>query len=260
MQCNEVIERLERLAPAGLAESWDNVGLLAGRENKEITSVMFALDATDEVIGQAAEQGVSMLITHHPLIFKPVKRIQLSDFTGRRIIRLLQNDICYYAMHTNFDVAVMADAAAERLELAACRVLDVTCMAGEQEEGIGRFGLLPEPVALQQCALNIKEKFNIQNVKVFGSPDTVLQRAAVCPGSGKSVIGKAAALEADVLITGDIDHHCGLDALAQGLCVIDAGHFGLEKLFSPYMKSWMERELPELAVLQAAEEAPFWVV
>ena len=104
MQSKDVITILEELSPVSYAEDWDNVGLLAGRRDKEVRSVLLALDATDEVIEQAVRQDVSMLVTHHPMLFHPVSRVTTEDFIGRRLYRLIQKDICYYAMHTNFDV------------------------------------------------------------------------------------------------------------------------------------------------------------
>ena len=130
MNCAEIMERLEILAPFKFAESWDNVGLLAGRKDKEIRKVYLAVDATDEVVEDAVDVGADMLLTHHPLIFSPIKRITEEDFVGRRLFKLIQSDTCYFAMHTNFDVMGMADAAADELLLKNRQVLDVTYEIG----------------------------------------------------------------------------------------------------------------------------------
>ena len=108
MECKKVIEILEKQSPKSYACDWDNVGLLVGREDKEIQKIYIALDATDEAIEEAIANGADMLLTHHPMIFKGMKRVTQEDFIGRRIIRLIQNDMVYYAMHTNFDVIGMA--------------------------------------------------------------------------------------------------------------------------------------------------------
>ncbi|NLL80028.1 MAG: Nif3-like dinuclear metal center hexameric protein [Clostridiales bacterium] len=260
MRCSEIIAILEELSPTSYAEEWDNVGLLSGRRDKEVDSVLLALDATDEVIEQAVRQGVSMLITHHPLIFKPLRSITTENFIGRRIYRLIQKDICYYAMHTNFDVMGMADAAADELCFKDREVLDITYEDEIAKEGIGRFGRLPRIMTLAECADYVKQRFSLQSVRIFGDADTELEKAAVCPGSGKSYITKAARMGADVYITGDMDHHSGLDALAQGMCVIDAGHFGLEQIFVPYMKEYLERKTDRIQVIRAEEQTPFQVL
>lgn len=260
MRCSEVIEKLETLSPVSFAESWDNVGLLAGRYEKEIHTVMIALDASDAVVEEAVRKGAGLLLTHHPLIFSARKTINSGDFVGRRLVSLLQNDICYYAMHTNFDVMGMADAAADEIGLRERQVLDVTYEDDISKEGIGRVGRLPKEETLEECGERIKHIFGLESVKIFGDAGQRLSMAAICPGSGKSVIRKAAEMGADVLITGDIDHHAGIDAVAMGLSIIDAGHYGLEKIFVPYMEEFLRRECRELHILRAHESSPFWIL
>lgn len=260
MKCTDIIKRLEILAPPAFAESWDNVGLLAGRRGKEVKRVYLAVDATDEVIEDAIEAEADMLLTHHPLIFSPMKRVTEEDFIGRRILRLLQADMCYYAMHTNFDVMGMADAAADAVCLQNRQVLDVTYEDDMVKEGIGRYGSLPEAMKLSECAARVKEIFHLPAVRVYGDLDEVVEMAAISPGSGKSVIKEAVQAGVEVLISGDIDHHSGIDLVAQGVAVIDAGHYGLEKLFVPYMQAYFNRNMPETEVVAAPEKSPFYVV
>ena len=107
MKCREIQKILETQSPLSYALSWDNVGLLAGSEKKEIQKIYIALDAVDSVIDAALSAQADLLLTHHPLIFKGIRQITAEDFIGRRLIRLIQNDVCYYAMHTNFDVKGM---------------------------------------------------------------------------------------------------------------------------------------------------------
>lgn len=260
MRCRELMERLEMLSPPSFAESWDNVGLLAGRHEKEIHTVMIALDATDEVVDEAVGKGVDLLLTHHPLIFSARKHVNDGDFVGRRLVTMLQHDMCYCAMHTNFDVMGMADAAADELGLQDREVLELTYEDDISREGIGRCGFLPKAMSLEECGENVKRIFGLESVKIFGDGEKQVEKAAICPGSGKSVIERAAELGAEVLITGDIDHHTGIDAMAMGLAIIDAGHYGLEKIFVPYMVEFLNRECRELNVLRAREKNPFWVL
>lgn len=260
MKLRTIIESLERLSPSSFAESWDNVGLLAGRMDKEVNKLCIALDATDEVVDEAVHIGADMLLTHHPLIFSAIKRVNTEDFTGRRVVKLLQNDISYYAMHTNFDIMGMADAAADEICLRDRQVLTITYEDEIAKEGIGRYGKLPRIMTLEECASYIKQAFALDSIKIYGEPQTVVECAAISPGSGKSMIKPAVLAGADVLITGDIDHHEGLDAIAQGLAIIDAGHYGLEKIFIPYMLEYIKRELPQLSVFAAREKNPFWIM
>ena len=109
MLCREIMQVIEASYPRKAALDFDNVGLLAGRSDKEVERVYLALDATDAVIDRAIRAGADMLITHHPLIFSAVKKVTDEDFITRRVIKLIRNDISYYAMHTNYDVLGMAE-------------------------------------------------------------------------------------------------------------------------------------------------------
>ena len=230
MKCSEIIKILETLSPRSMACDWDNPGLLAGRSGKEVKTIFLAVDATDSVIEQAEQAGADMILTHHPLIFKGIKQVSDQDFIGRRILRMIQDDISYYAMHTNFDAApgCMADLAAKKLGLTDCEVLEV------------------------------KEAFGLPYAAVFGELDgeAVIQKAAVCPGAGGSTMGEALAAGAQVYITGDISHHEGIDAVAQGMAVIDAGHYGIEHIFTEFMEKYLMRKLGD-AVKVVREKPAF---
>jgi len=247
------------------AMEWDNVGLLVGRDDKQVGRIYVALDAVDEVIGAAVQCGADLLVTHHPLIFSGMKRITNQDFIGRRVLELAKRDIAYYAMHTNYDVIRMGKLAADRLGLAGQEVLDVTCERERPEsktseiirEGIGRIGFLEEPVALEACCEKVKKEFSLEAVRVFGNLKQKVQKAAVCPGSGKSVIRAAIGKGADVLITGDIGHHEGIDAAAQGMAVIDAGHYGMEHIFVEDMRWFLEKKLDGVQVIAAPVRHPY---
>ena len=201
-----------------------------------------------------------MLITHHPLIFSGMKSVTTNDYIGKRVFKLISEDICYYAMHTNFDVMGMADAVADQLELEKCQVLDVTFQDEISKEGIGRIGELSRTMSLEECANYVKDKCKLSSVKVFGEPDKLIDMIALIPGSGKDYIDLAIKKGAQVVITGDIGHHNGLDAMEKGVVVIDAGHYGLEKIFTTYMEEVLIRELPEIKIKKAVEKEPFWTI
>lgn len=257
MTCREIITILQKQSPEKYACDWDNVGLLVGSPEKEVKTIYIALDATEEAISEAAAADADMLLTHHPMIFKGLKKVNTEDFTGKRVITLIQNDMSYYAMHTNFDVKGMAQLGADKMKLRDCQVLDVTCQEEQGPEGIGKAGILPEEMTLAACADLVKEAFEVEQVKIFGSLEKKITKAAICPGSGKSVIGKAIGIGAQVLVTGDIDHHEGIDAAAQGLAVIDAGHYGVEKMFIPYMKQYLESHTTDVRIIEQPIKQPF---
>lgn len=265
MKCGEIIEILRKLAPEEWACEWDNPGLLAGRMEKEVKRIFIALDATDQVIEGAIQSGADMLLTHHPLIFKAIKKVNDENFITRRLIQLIQADISCYAMHTNFDTApgCMADLGAERLGLKDCVPLE---MVGETvyrgkviSYGIGKTGRLSSPMTVRRLAAQVKEAFGLPFVVVYGSHllDQVVEQVSICPGAGGSEIERAIAGGSQVFVTGDISHHQGIDSVSGGMAIIDGGHYGLEHMFLSYMADYLKEALGgKVDLLQASPEWP----
>lgn len=263
MKCKDVIKSLEMVSPKMYAENWDNVGLLVGSKEKEVKKIMIALDASDTVIFQAAEKKVDMLITHHPMIFSAIKKLTDGDFIGRKIIKLIKEDISYYAMHTNYDVCYMNEAAADKIALQERKILEPVKVNPEtnEMEGIGRYGILPEPIEVGILAEKIKKEFGIDKVRITGEKEHKVQKAAISTGAGKSMISYALKHNIEVLITGDIDHHSAKDALEQGLQIIDAGHFGTEHFMTESVGAYLKKQYgTRLEIVIAEEESPFKIV
>ena len=160
-------------------------------------------------------------------------------------------------MHTNYDVMEMAELSADYLKLKERQVLSVTAETEQRPQGFGRVGKLPEPMSLKECALYVKEALSLNDVRLYGEPEQMVETAAVCTGSGKSMIPDALKKGAQVYITGDIDHHTGIDATAQGLAVIDAGHYGTEYIFMEAVSRKLSAEFPELKVSCARIVSPY---
>lgn len=258
MLCRDIINVIENTYPKQAALEWDNVGLLVGRTEKKVDKIYVALDATDEVIDAAIASGADMLVTHHPLIFTPMKKITDEHFIGNRVVKLLQHDISYYAMHTNYDVLGMAKLSGEMLRLHEEDVFEVT--DSEQNIGIGRIGKLEREMTLGECCEWVKKAFALPSVRVFGDVNKKVVCAAISPGSGKHMSDVAIEKGADVLITGDIDHHEGIDAVSRGLAIIDAGHYGLEYIFIEDMVKYLKQHLEKVTVEQAEIVQPFQTI
>ena len=255
MNGNEFFACLQKHFPNEAAVSWDNVGLLCGRKNKEINTVFIALDATSDVIKEAVRVKADVLLTHHPLIFSGIKRVTEGDFLGERLVTLMENRISCYAMHTNYDIKRMADIVAERMELENLVVLEPT--TPDLNEGIGYTGDLKEPMSLKAYALKLKEWFDIPDVRVYGDLEQTIHRVSVCPGSAKGMEGFALAQESEVLIGGDFGHHEGIDCLEKGISVIDAGHYGLEHVFIKDMEMFIQSHFPEIKIYVEEIHYPF---
>ncbi len=260
MTVREIIKELEILAPPGLAMSWDNSGLLAGHPETEVRKVYISLDATGAAVDLAAREGCDLILTHHPLIFSPLKSVTDEDFIGRRILTIIENHMALYAMHTNFDCVVMGEIVADKVGQKVQRPLETVAEEDGKMLGIGTIGPLKEKLLLEELACRIKEIFDLPQVRFFGDQDREIEIAAVCPGSGKGMADAALQAGCDVLITGDIDHHEGIDSVEKGLCVIDAGHHGLEHIFVDYMAEWMRAKHPEITVIRDSNHSPFYAV
>ncbi len=260
MLLGDVIAELEQLSPLSFAEKWDNSGLMCGSRDMQVDSILLSVDATDEVVEEALLSGADLLLTHHPLIFPHVSHITDEDIIGRRLLKLIGGGVACYAMHTNFDVMGMADEAADRLGLLDREVLQVTYEDTIAKEGIGRVGRLPGELRLKDCVDLVKEAFLLDSVRMFGDGEKKIRRLAISPGSGHDMIEYALAAGADLLVTGDIGHHDGIDAVAAGMAVIDAGHYGIEKIFVDYMKGFFRKKLPKLNVSAASQRQPFTVL
>ena len=260
MKAYELTSWLEKKYPSDAAEDWDNVGLLAGDDTNEISHVFLALDLTEETLAEAIEDGADMIITHHPMIFSGIKKINNHSFTGRKILTLIQKGIVYYAMHTNYDVIGMADLSAEHLKLQDTRVLTVTDGSGEQPEGFGRVGKLPHVMTLGEFGKYVKECNHLPDVRVYGDLDRKIETVAICTGSGKSMIGDVMAAGADVYVTGDIDYHTAIDTMADGLAIVDAGHYGTEYIFAEAMEKELNAAFSALKTTCASVKNPYTVL
>lgn len=257
MKICEVTEWLEREYPASYAEEWDNVGLLVGDDQKEVNKIFLALDLTEDTLNQAVSFGADLIITHHPMIFSGLKKINNHSFTGRRIIKLLENHMAYYAMHTNYDILGMADLSADYLKLQKRTVLSETGQRDGHTEGLGRVGEVSHSMTLGEFAQFVKKSLKLMDVRVYGEMDRQIQKVAVCTGSGKSLMADVLASGADVYVTGDVDHHTGIDAVADGLAVIDAGHYGTEYIFVEAMKEKLESQFGELEIQGSQIRFPY---
>lgn len=197
-----------------------------------------------------------LLLTHHPLIFGSVKQVNSDTFLGMRLIRLIENGISCYAMHTNYDVCAMADLNAQMLELDGAEILTYT---GE-EEGLGRFGYLKTPMLYYDFAEHVKNVFDLSDVRCYGEGNPMIYTAAICGGSGKSLLEDVLATGADVFVTGDIDYHTGIDAWAKGVRIIDAGHFGTEHCFIQDMEKRLKKMFPNLEIKTAYQSRPYQLI
>lgn len=232
----QVIDKLQKLAPDELAQDWDNIGLQVGSAHHRVSKILLALDATTNVIDEAVHVGADMIITHHPMIFNPIKNVTKDEPTGRNLYKLIQNNINLYVMHTNLDATVGGtnDVLGQLIGLSNMEGLSYN----ENEPGIGRIGDI-KATTIVRLAHKLKETLNISHVKIVGMPDQKVEKVAICTGSGMSFL-KDAIGKADVFITGDVKFHEAQDALDHHIGIIDVGHYGSENIVMPKVKEYLE--------------------
>ena len=231
------IEKLVgKIAPYDLAEPWDNVGLLLGREGAQVTRVLTALDLTDGVLAEAKALGAQAVVTHHPIMMDARRRLTDADREGRLMLDLAQNGIALIAAHTNFDAAPggVNDMLMQRM--GAENVTGEGCM---------RVGDLPEGTTFGDLCARAHKKLHAC-VRAYGAEDAPVKRLGCCSGAGGGFFAEAKAMGADCFITGEIKHHIALDAMDAGMCVIEAGHFETENPACEVMANALQNACDEL--------------
>lgn len=221
------------IAPWHLAESWDNCGLCAGHPEWPVTKVVVGLDADMPVMEAARQWQADMVLTHHPMFITPVKTVDFSGMPGAAIALAAEARIAVISAHTNLDRAAggLNDHLADRLGIQAVQVLETDGPEGGipgSMTGLGRVGPLAAPVSLAELADQIRSRLGGNPVRVVGDPGKTIREAAVCSGSGGSLIPAFLASGADVYITGDIKYHEARLIESHGRALVDAGHFASE--------------------------------
>ena len=224
-----IINEMELLAPTYLKEDFDNVGLMVGDKNKEVKKVLLALDCTLKVIEEAKKENVELIITHHPLIFKRPSSITTDTLQGKKIIELIKNDISLYSSHTNLDSVEngLNDTIVSILGFDNSKILEKN--KRDDKAGLGRIVSLKESIQLEDLISKIKKSLNINNLRVVKGKDKV-NKIAIINGSGQDFIGKAVALGADCIITGDTTYHFASDYKEMEISILDVGHFASEQI------------------------------
>ncbi|WP_026485620.1 Nif3-like dinuclear metal center hexameric protein [Caldanaerobius polysaccharolyticus] len=348
LRCRDVIEVIEELAPKKLAIDGDNVGLQIGDPDKEVRKVMVALDAVPAVAQEAIKRGADLLVTHHPLFYRPAKNLRYDGPLGHTANLLIKNDIALYAAHTNLDCAIggVNDALCDVLGIKDRQILDqgyteklkkvvvfvpkgyvdavreAMCKAGaghignysycsfaaegvgtfkplegthpfigevgkleKAEEyrletvvpegslknvieamlsvhpyeevaydvypedipyrvyGMGRIGELDCAMELGEFACYVKSRLSVPFVRAVGDKSKRIKKVAVCGGNGTGLISSAIAKGADAMVTGDLGYHQAQDVLSSGFAVIDAGHYGTEKVIVPRLADYIKEKL-----------------
>ncbi len=248
----DIIDVMETIAPSRLSEKWDNVGLQVGKANWPVKRLRVALDPLTDIVNEACHDNIDLLITHHPLIFKPLTRIDFETPVGRTIRMAAKQRLAIFAAHTNLDSARdgLNDLLARRIGLnnlsVFAQIVQPSLQSNQRvvpNEGLGRIGTTDTGIELAALAAEIKTKLNLEHVKYAGNADLMVNKIAVCTGSGSGLMSQFLESDAEVFISGDLRYHDARDAEANQRGLIDIGHFASEHLIVAVLQEKLENML-----------------
>lgn len=229
MLIKEFIEKFEERFPKSLQESWDNSGLQIGNVNEELKGILTCVDLTEEVIEEASKVGANLIICHHPILFRSTNSIDFDYFISRKIIKAIKKDLVVYASHTAIDVNKNGLNTFVFKEMGFRPFAKLVPL----EDGHGYGDITDTPSRkVSHFADQIKERLNIDHVVFYGDEDAEVSKIALVTGAGDSFINECVDLGIELYITSDFKHHEAMDALEQGVMVMDIGHYESEKLFN----------------------------
>ena len=240
----DVTKVVEEFAPLSIQEKWDNSGLCIGSPEAPVTSVLFGLDCTPELVEEAIECGADMIITHHPLIFGGLKKISPDDMVGEAVFKAIKAGISIYAAHTNADkvIAGVSGAMAAKLGLTDVQILE----EDGEGTGLGVVGNLPESMTAEQAVELVKNRFALKAVRTSKPIEGKIERVAMCGGSGGSLISAAKAAGAQLYLSGDISYHNFFTS--EGFMLMDIGHYESEIEIVDILFSLIKKNFPTFAV------------
>lgn len=249
MTVADCITRLEEFAPTRLAESWDNVGLLVGDRAEVVRRVLTCLTLTPDVAREAIDSQADLIVTHHPVLFRPVQRITADTVEGALLLDLIRSQIAVYSPHTAYDSAREGINRQIAEALGLTDVVPLRPVSGDASidaavEGGGRCGRLRESVTLANLARCIGELLRARGVQLVGQPDRTVSRVAIACGAAAEYLPDAARQDCDVLITGEARFHACLDARSLGVALILPGHYATERPAVESLAEHMAREWP----------------
>ena len=240
---------LETIAPTHLQESYDNAGLLVGDPTTEVTGILTTLDCTETTIEEARERGCNLVVAHHPIVFRGLKRFNGSNYVERTVIKAIKEDVAIYAIHTNLD-NVRSQGVNERIAQ-TLGLTDLRLLRPKNEEGTvgsGMIGELPGGLPERDFLALLKDKMQtgvIRHTELLGRP---VKTVALCGGAGGFLLDQAKAAGAQAFVTSDYKYHEFFDADGD-LVICDIGHYESEQYTTNLLAELLTKEFPTFAVL-----------
>lgn len=245
MKLREITAALEDYAPLALQDGFDNAGLQIGlTEDVDATGALLCLDVTEDVIDEAIGNGCNVIISHHPLLFHPVKQIDNSDYVRRCIMKAIKGNIAIYSAHTNLDNAEAGVnfKIAEKIGLNNLKFLKI---ADNGQGGSGVVGTLDSPIDKDEFVDEIKRIFKVGAVRYNQWTGTSISKVALCGGAGAFLISDAIREKADVFITGEIGYH-RFFGHENDIMLMEIGHYESEQYTIELLQEIMQQKCPNL--------------
>ena len=250
----DIYSRLDIWAPFQTQMDFDNSGHLVGWGRQPVTRVLVSLDVTRQVVEEASTLGAEVIVSHHPVLFEPLRHLTDDTAQGALLLQLAENRIGVISAHTNLDAAQggVNDALAKALKLSDIQQLHQDGTDGQgRPYGIGRIGLAHEPgLSMQAYTAFVKAQLSSGDIRYLDSGRPV-RRVAVGGGACGSMLEDVVSKGCDTFITADVKYHCFLEAQALGLNLMDAGHFSTENVVCPEIVRFLSEAFPELSVCRS---------
>lgn len=254
MKVKEILGALEEFAPLALQDGYDNAGLQIGlAEDADAAGALLCLDVTEDVVDEAVRKGCNLIVSHHPLLFRPLKSIAGHGYVERVVMKAIKRDVAIYAAHTNLDSAHggVNFKMAEKLGLRNVEWLSpkVRYVRGGQElmSGEGVIGTLARPMSQKELMERVKETFAIKSLRSNAAACAEISRVALCGGSGAFLMQKAVEAGADAFLTGEIGYH-RFFGHEQDLLLLEMGHYESEQFTLEILHDIISEKAPELPV------------
>jgi len=251
----DIIAFLDQFAPANLAESWDNVGLLLGDRNASVNSVMTCLTLTPNVAQEAVDANADLIVSHHPILFRSVQRITTDNSEGAMLLKLIDSSIAVFSPHTRYDSASAGinHQLASLLKLANIGVLR-PLDESEGHEGAGRFGDLADNISLSEFNERVKQALGITNLQYVGAADKTIRRVGIACGAAAEFLTDAKKAGCDALLTGEARFHACLEAEQLDMAMVLPGHYATERPAMEYLVDVLGQQFLDLTIWSSNTE------
>jgi dinuclear metal center YbgI/SA1388 family protein len=262
----QLVNFLRSLAPVELAESWDNVGLLIGDPAAEVSAALTCLTLTPDVAAEAIDRQCQLIVTHHPVLFRPTQRLTAETHEGRMLLALIRAGISVYSPHTGYDSAADGINAqlARLLNLRDVQPLRVAATVSPDPNvtdvalsplGSGRGGSLDAVLPLRDLIARVKLALRVTTLQFVGDLDRPIHKLGIACGAAAEFLHDAARIGCDALLTGEARFHACLEARAENIALILPGHYATERPAMEYLATVLQSQFPTLSVQASQRES-----